>query len=221
MVLLGQNQPWKDKKVPNWTEDDAKIVMLESPWAKSVMPDVKQQAAPMQRQGGGMGRGGVRVGGMGIPTGGRRGGGYPRGGGGGRRQAEAPSALVIRWESALPMREAELKARDTSAPTIGEDHYTLAVYGLPRGVVKPDDKGFVKELAKKAALKRDGKKDLKPASVRVLMRDDGPVVVYLFSRTTELTKNDRRIEFSGEVGTWKFATPFFTDDMVFDGKLEL
>ena len=230
VLLLGQNQPWKDKAIPQWTEDDAKIVMAESPWAKSVTPEVGQaNVSPARRAPGGMGRGGgVRIGGMGIPGGGmgggRRGGmggGYPRGGGQRRQQQQGPSVLVVRWESALPMREAELKARDTAAPTVDDEHYTLAVYGLPRAELSADDKGLEKKLQKKGFLRRDGKKDLQATRVRVLFREDGPVVVYMFPRSTELTRNDRRIEFSGEAGKWKFATPFFTEDMYLAGKLEL
>jgi hypothetical protein len=236
LLTAANGQPWKDKKVPYWTEEDAKLVMTASPWAKSLTPEMSKDSSNGRASPGGMGgrRGGVSVGGIGFPGGmggGRRGGGgggggYPRGGGagpndGGERSSSAPPVLTLRWESALPMREAELKARDTSAPTIDEDHYAIAVYGVPRRMAREDSKKLAAELKKHASLKRDGKKDLKPSSVEVLQREDGPVIVYLFPRTAEITKQDRRVEFFAEIGRLKFAESFFTEDMVFDGRLEL
>ena len=156
--------------------------------------------------------------------GGRRGGGgYPQGGQSSDDNSsygQAP-ALRLRWESALPVREAELKTRDNDAPTIDQDHYAIAVYGVPSKMVSGDEKHVADQLKKKASIKRDGKKDLKPSSVEVLQRDDGPVIVYLFPRTTELTKEDRRAEFDAPVGRLEFSKAFFLDEMTYQGKLEL
>jgi hypothetical protein len=86
------------------------------------------------------------------------------------------------------VREAELKAGDANAPEIDEDHYAIVVYGVP-GRTEVD----AGELKKKASLQRDGKKNFKPSDVQVLRREDGPVIVYLFPRKTEITKADRRV----------------------------
>lgn len=212
--MLAQSQPWKDKPVPAWTEDDARIVMAESPWVKNVTPEGGAAAGPSKakRVGSVLGQmGGVRMGGMGMPRPGR-------GGRTERPREQRASLVTVRWESALPIREAELKARDTSAPTVDDGYYVLAVYGLPRDAVRA---GMEKKLQKAGALRRDGKADLRAARVRVLSREDGPVVVYLFSRSAGITENDRRVEFSGEVSKWKFAAPFFIEDMRFGGKLEI
>jgi hypothetical protein len=227
-VLYAANEPWKDKKVPDWTEDDAKLVMTTSPWAKAVTPDFVRQtnttARPgMGRRGGGIGGISLPGGGMGRPGGGR--GGYPGGRGGGQPRSsgdsQTPPSLTLRWESALPMREAELKAKDTSAPTIDESHYAIAVYGIPRRMISDDSKNATNELKKHAAIKRTGKKDFKPSSVMIMQQENGPVVVYLFPRSTEITKADVRVDFEVEIGRLKIGETFFTEDMVYDGKLEL
>ena len=119
------------------------------------------------------------------------------------------------------MREAELKARDTTAPTIDQGHYAIAVYGVPNRMVNGDPKKLADQCKKEAALKRDGKKDLKPSSVEVLQREDGPVVLYLFPRSTEITAQDRRIEFDAKIGRLELSESFFTEDMRYQGKLEL
>lgn len=233
IAAVGAEDPaWKNKPVPEWTADDAQQVLADSPWAKAVTPSVDRQSQDRQpgygRRGGGIGIGG---GGIGFPGGmGRRGGyggGYPGGGGsgrtddGGNRRGDTPPSLKVRWESALPVREAELKARDTNAPTLAEGQYAIAVYGVPARMVNSDSKSLADQLKKAATIKRDGKKDLKPSSVEVLQREDGPVILYQFPKTKEITAQDRRVEFDAHIGRLQLAQSFYLEDMTYQGKLEL
>jgi len=107
------------------------------------------------------------------------------------------------------------------APTVDENHYAIAVLGVPRNMIKSDARAMENDLKKQALLKRDGKKDIKPSGVKILQRDDGPVIVFFFSRSTEITASDRRVEFDAEIGRLKFGETFYTEDMVYDGKLAL
>lgn len=243
-----QVDAWK-KPVPEWTADDAHQVMTDSPWVKTTTPTMEGSGtqAPRRNSGGGGRRGGgVNIGGVGIGIPGiggmgrPGGGGYPGGGGGypggsrtgsnypddsgngnGRTDPVEPPKLTLRWESALPIREAELRARDVDAPTVDENHYAIAVIGVPRSMIKADTHGMEADLKKQAVLKRDDKKDFKPSSVEILQRDDGPIIVFFFPRSTEITASDRRIEFDAQIGRLKFAEPFFAEDMVYEGKLTL
>src|SRR3954470_22864575 len=194
-LLFAAEQPWKDKQVAQWSEDDAKQVLDDSPWAKSVATEIKRPAnssrgGGMGRgggggmgRGGGMGGGGIGIGGIGIPGmgggGGRRGGmGGGQGGGqdgGSRRSMGEPPTLTVRWESALPIQEAELKTKITNAPTIDEGHYGIAVYGIPTRMGASSD-GKPKP---EGTLTINGKK-VKASSSQILPRDDGQVVVFLF-----------------------------------------
>ncbi|MGH9645352.1 MAG: hypothetical protein ACRD4E_00925 [Bryobacteraceae bacterium] len=248
--LLGDDKPpvdaWK-KPVPEWTVDDAHQVMTDSPWVKTTTPTMEGRANGGQRRNTGGNRGGrgggINVGGIGIGIpgiGGRGGGGYPGGGGGypggsrtggnyptgtsgddGRSEPVTPPKLTLRWESAMPVREAELRERDVDAPTVDENHYAIAVLGVPRNMIQGDTRAMEADLKKQAVLKRDGKKDFKPSSVEILQRDDGPVIVFFFSRSTEISTSDRRVEFDAQIGRLKFNDAFFTEDMVYDGKLAL
>lgn len=235
-LAVAEDQPWKGKQIAEWSADDARQVLTDSPWAKTTRPTIERSMQNSQRRsGGGMGRGGgISMGGVGIglPGMGRRGGmGGPGGGypGGGRRGGtddpgtdyNEPPTLKIRWESAFPVREAELKARDTNAPTLDPDHYAIAVYGVPSRMAGGDSQSLAKQFKKKATIKRDGKKDLKPSSVQVLQREDGPVIVYLFPRSKEITRQDKRIEFGAQIGRLQFTQSFYVDDMNYQGKLEL
>jgi hypothetical protein len=84
-----------------------------------------------------------------------------------------------------------------------------------------DAKSLANQLKKQATIKRDGKKNLKPSSVEVLQRDDGPVIVYLFPRSKEITRQDKRVEFDAKIGRLQLAQSFYVDDMNYQGKLEL
>ena len=241
VALLAEDQadkPWKNKPVPEWTADDAHLVMTDSPWVKTTTPSMDRPAQQRRSGGGGGGGrgGGIGIGGGGIGIGlpggmGRRGGypggnsgsGYPGGSGndGGRTESATPPTLTLRWESALPIREAELKSRDVDAPTVDEDHYAIAVLGVPRNMLDSNTRGMEGDLKKQAVIKRDGKKDFKPSSVEILQRDDGPIILYLFPRSTEISTSDRRVEFDAQIGRLKFAEPFFTEDMEYNGKLTL
>jgi len=233
-AFAADDPAWKTKQIPEWSADDAQQVLSDSPWAKAVTPSLSRTANDGERSpGGGRRRGGIGIGfpgGGGIgryPGGGYPGGGYPGGGsrrtddGAGRTDGSQPPALKVRWESALPVREAELKARDTTAPTLEEGQYAIAVYGVPSRMANADSKSLSDQLKKQAALKRDGKKDLKPSNVEILQREDGPVIVYLFPRSKEITQQDRRVEFEAHIGRLEFSQAFFLDDMVYQGKLEL
>lgn len=229
--IAADDAPWKAKQIPEWSEDDAKDVLADSPWVKSFTPTMKSQQNNGSRPGGMRGMGGLGGIGIGIPgmggMGGRRGmggGGYPGGGNpsdNGRSRDEAAPRVTLRWESAMPVRTAELKIHDNDAPTLDDKHYAIAVYGIPDRMLVGDTKKLQEQLKGKASIKRDGKKDFKPSSVEVIERPDGPVVVYMFPMTNEITKGDRRLEFDADIGRLELTQSFFTEDMVWQGKLEL
>jgi hypothetical protein len=104
---------------------------------------------------------------------------------------------------------------------VDQDHYAIAVYGISSKVVKDDSKKFADRLKAQAAIKRDTKADLKPSSVEIMLRDDGPVILYLFPRSVEITWRDHQIVFDAQVGNLKIKQAFEADDMRFHGTLEL
>jgi hypothetical protein len=65
-----------------------------------------------------------------------------------------PDAVVVRWESALPVRAAERKTGETNVPTVDSDHYAIVVYDIPT----PKRWNLANELKGIVFLKRDTKK---------------------------------------------------------------
>ena len=42
VLFAASDQPWKDKKIAEWNEEDAKVIVSDSPWAKTAYPTIKE-----------------------------------------------------------------------------------------------------------------------------------------------------------------------------------
>jgi len=225
--VTAADQIWKSKPAAQWTEEEARQVLASSPWAKEVRAVVTRRLTEEQLREGGQ---------MGQPTGVGNEGVDPKGSGpkvslnvfsgpGGDdrslRSLPRPIVLKVRWESALPVRIAELKAHMVEPPTLGVDGYRIAVYGIPGGGFKGDPKDLGKPLMSLAALKREGKKDVRPVSVEVFQPEDGIVVVYRFPLSAEISRKDVQVRFEALIGRIVVAQNFELSEMEFMGKLEL
>jgi hypothetical protein len=212
-----QDLSWKDKPIQQWTVDDAKQVLTDSPWVKVITPQNVRDLSPDERREGGnmeasVGHG-VGLAGIGVL--------------GPRRQAEAlerahykptPNAVVVRWESAQPVRSAEQKVGETDVPAVDEDHYAIVVYDI----LTPKRYNLARELKGISYLKRDNKKDIKPSHVEILRKDDGTAtIVYLYPRKVEITKKDIRLLFVAQIGRLFVSQYFYTGQMQLQGQLEL
>jgi hypothetical protein len=217
-VLIAVEPAWKTKQVPQWDEEDARQVLTNSPWAKTVVAGVIPELTPAQRRDGG------------APGGGKGGGlkaleGITLMGSGGRPRkpentSNARTTVTLRWESAFPIRAAEMKAHELGAPDLEGNEYALAVYQVPG--LKADEKTLAGELKRIAVLKRDGKKDLKPSRVEIFPQAGGlTIVVYLFPRSGEITIADERVEFVAQIGRLYLTQYFYPAQMEFQGKLAL
>jgi len=217
VLLIAADPAWKDKPLPQWSVEDAKQVLTDSPWVKVVTPqNIRDLSPDERREGGNMEAGigkGVGLAGLGIL--------------GPRRQAEAiarahykptPNAVVVRWESARPVRAAEQEAGETDVPNVDSDHYAVVVYDI----LTPKRYNLANELKGIAFIKRDAKKNLKPSHVEIIRQDDGTAtIVYLFPRSVEITKKDGRLEFVAQIGRLFVSQFFYTWQMELQGELEL
>ena len=219
--VLSADDTWKTKRAADWTEAETKQVLTDSPWGVMVTPEIKKVN---ERQPGN--RGGLNVGGLGagIPGAVRHPHGQPTQDPNASSDQAGPESgltLNVRWESALPIREAELKARETAAPDVDENHYAIAVYGLPTRLAKPDAQSLGDHLKGQASIKREGQKELKPTGVQVIQRENDLVIVFLFPRTKEITMKDSRAEFEAQIGPYQITQSFHIDEMIYQGKTEL
>jgi hypothetical protein len=216
LVALADDPSWKNKPVDRWDKDESKQVLTDSPWVKNVELQWVRDLSPDERREGGnmeasVGRG-VGIAGTGLL--------------GPRRQAEAiarahekpdPGKVVVRWESARPVRGAEQKLGDTEAPELEGDYYAIAVYNMPT----PKRWNLANELKGIATLKRDGKKDLKPSRVLILRKDDGLATLVYFFKRVEIARRDGYVLFEAQIGRLFVGQAFTLQDMQIQGQLEL
>jgi hypothetical protein len=224
VLLSGSIPSWEQKTIPQWDDQDAKQVLADSPWVKSVKLERVRDLSKFERRDGGNMSAGIppyvglfwldlsALGGLFGPS-------NNEGLGMGLTSHLRPELgnVVVRWESALPVRAAEMKAGEVSAPVWQGDYYAIAVYDVP----PPFRWNLANELKGIAFLKRDKKKDLKPSRVLILPRDNGLVTaVYLFSRSAEIATNDSNVRFVAQIGRLFVSQFFFPEDMQFQGKAE-
>ncbi|MCZ2150636.1 MAG: hypothetical protein LC126_23040 [Bryobacterales bacterium] len=241
----GSGQFWNDKPPAEWSADEIDRLISKPPWAKEATLAYRAGGTdqggydPQGPMGGGRtGGGGLGLpGGIGFPgggMGGRRGGmggpggmGYPggrRGTGGGRSQAK----VLVRWETAQPVREALKK----DLPEGASGHYILSLNGLPfRGneETRAEDAGSDGERPRDRMLERlRQNSQLLPkdrAAIfpdRVERADLGNAVLLFFPRGDKpLTEQDKEVTFQSAAGPSTLKVKFSLRDMLYHGELAL
>ena len=125
--LAAADRVWESKPATQWTEEDARQILADSPWSVPTKAVITRRLTEEQLREGGQ---------MGQPRGIGNEGVDPKGsgpkfspnilsgpGGGDRspRSLPQPITLQLRWESALPVRLAELKSHEIEPPTLQGD----------------------------------------------------------------------------------------------------
>ena len=170
-------------------------------------------------------------GGLGPPSGGPGGGGFDLGG---RRPAARrgppPINVTVRWASALPVKQAIIRARyrgdfeeseqDKQLLNMKDEQYVVLLSGLPsrmaRGLQRSTDR--IKQMT---VLHRKKKDPIAAASVEVLPRDQFVEIFMFFPRDDGITLEDKDVELRTQVGPFKIKRKFRLKKMVFKDKLEL
>lgn len=206
---------WRTKPLDQWTAADSTRFLIDSPWAHTVTPAWLRDLSPGERRDSGdwdasTGKG---VGIAGLFTNAAAADAIKRA----HLKPPAPP-VVIRWESALPVRAAEVKAGESGIFDLPGDEYAIAVYNMQ----VPDKWRIEAELKGVSFLRRDKKKDFHPNRVQITRNADGTAtVLYLFPRSTEITAKDGHVTFVAQVGRLFLAQDFYMAQMQLDGRMEI
>lgn len=163
ILLIAADPSWKTRPIPNWTRDDARQILTDSPWARNIQAALTRRLNEdeLRENSGDMGQPrGIGYDGVGtaqvrpklnIPT--------------VLNKIYAPPPaesvpLLIRWENALPVRAAELRFGEIAPATLEGDGYRIAVYGIPGPLPKGDPTSLGAPLKLVADLNRGGKRML-------------------------------------------------------------
>jgi hypothetical protein len=218
VLLLAGGPAWQSKPVAQWNENDAKQLLHASPWVKHASVNLLFQPSEDQLRAGGNMGGGKGVGLESLELTNLVGGG-PRHS---NSITKKPGYLVVRWESASPVRQAESKLEDSTAPGWDGEYYAIAIYGVPVDAGRLDEPGRGGEMKRLGVLKRDGMKDVRAAKVEITPSANGlATVLYLFPRSAAIAVEEKRVEFAAQIGRMYVAQYFYPKEMQFQGKLDL
>jgi hypothetical protein len=214
---LCAEHPWQSRPYADWSEREARQVLSDSSWAKLAEARLSTPpgfSAPGNHNPLGDGIHGS-VGGT-IGTYGTRGVDGEMGAG---SREPAPSAIstpvTVRWESALPVRQAEIKLHQ-DAQNAEEPVYVIAILGLPREIEIYNPQ----KLRSRAFLKVKGRKRIAAGDVKIVMSEDKPVVLLFFPKTQRIVAADKEIEFTIN-GVLELRQKFTLKEMIYLSDLEL
>jgi len=236
---------WIAKPFTEWSEKDAQKMLENSPWSKTVSIAMGSGAPMMDNSRmGSSGRG--SMGEIGQPGGGAAsddamagaGGGGGRGGrnrGGGdasERGSVQSATVVVRWATALPVRQAAMKLKYGSEAATSpeskkvleaqENVYAVVISGVGRGMMgMGTSEALKKELLERTALLVKGKEDIKAVDVQMARGARGNDLVFVFPKKAEITLDDKEVEFATKFESLSLKQKFRLKDMMFDGKLSL
>jgi hypothetical protein len=235
---LGAADFWQTKKFTEWDQKEVVKILKDSPWSHTFTVETK-------RSGGGgssRGMGGGNMGGMGGGGGrGGRGGGMGGGNMGGMGntgnmgnmgndrppQTSGSATVLMRWTSALPVKQAFARAQygDEAADNPDakrsfdkqETQYVCTLVGLPRNMVKKGD-----QMKNAAVLKVKGQDPIAAENANAEMKDNGVIVLTLyFPKDHPLKAEDGEMALELKLGSKTVTQKFKLKSMVYNGKLEI
>ncbi len=199
------------KPYTEWADKDLQKMIKDSPWAHTISVPSNGPVMGIEAGGGG-GRGGGGGGDAPVP---------------GMREPE----VVVRWQSAMPIRQAVVRLRfgaeaakaDEAQKYLAKEQttYELVLSG-PMGAYlrgKPED--IAKTLSDVTFLTSKDKGAIKPTSIQVGKPGPAMDVLIDFPRTMPYTLDDKEVEFSTKLGNTTIKNKFRLKDMVVSGKLEM
>ncbi len=227
--MLAFGADWKEGEFPQWPENRVLKLLTDSPWAKPRTVPLqwhKQEDRPFtykdvpgadhsqDRPGGGT-IGGSPVGGI------------------GKAKAKLPDQayLIVRWASALPVRQATAlyKQRDEKldvsklpelvgqAPT----EYVVEIFGAPAMLAHRGVESVEAVARNGTVLKSKSGRIWKPSRVKVTTNGDTLGILIYFPRTQAITAADKELEFRADLQILLVEERFKLGAMQYGGALEL
>ena len=238
-AVLSAADVWEVKPFQDWTDKDLRKVVNNSPWARQTLavlgnatsnpPGTNAQPTVSDASSNdtsvtsaGRGAGGTE------PM-----GGTPRDFGRGP-EAVQPSGIpvIIRWHSALPLRQAQMRGKyGKEAATSPEAQrflaqdpaiYVVGVAGLGGSIVSAGAGDQAKQnIAQKTTLRVKGKDPLRPIAVDFVPNGSAVDVLIGFPRAMPIKLEDQEVELVSQIGSATVRCRFRLKEMVVRGKREL
>jgi len=198
---------WNEKMPSDWTDAEIHQLLNQSPWAKegSISDTTQRGSLGPTAAGGG---GGERSRAKSLST-------TPKGDRPVNVGPQVTWKAMVRWESALPIRE----ALNRGAPGKLPEDYILNVFGEVPGVDPDSGYAILKDnttLEHKGDQIKLNRVELAPGNS---LSEAG--TLFYFSRLLALKPEDKEVTFTTKLGPLKVKCKFTLKDMLYRGNLEL
>lgn len=207
---------WTKRKFPDWSTSDIQKILTDSPWARPVLIPAATLEAVSEEFRAACSRCEVKTGTPAVNT------------GSDTRLAE-PLQVIVRWHSALPVKQALVKLRFGDEVSTAEEAaaylaaqesaYVVGIWGLPAEALPSDNTG----LKAGAFLKLKGRAPVQASDGQAAVEGDKARVLLYFPRTADnqITLADGQVEVNLKLGPLHIRRGFKLKDMVYEGRLEL
>lgn len=224
-LALCARERWSSKDYTQWSAEEINRILTDSPWATQVsasfgIPQREEEHAVIPPPAASTeNMGGTRA----------AADGWWNVGAGRNIDDSAPRLPVtVRWDSALPVRQALLRSRAGDHREAGDSNdilsqpekdYIITVIGLVASHQSREGDRVEKELMGAARLVRTGKALIRPEKV-TLDASIGAIQVF-FPRTDAISVDDKEVTFELQFGSIKVVKKFRLKAMTYKGRLEL
>lgn len=218
---------WDRKKSAEWTEEEVRRILTDSPWARVTAVPLKLEkpgergpatwkdipgAGPTLPDSAPGGMIGSPVGGIGAP----------------KPKLPQQAQIVVRWASALPVRQALGRHKHPDDPDEArrfaereESFYVLEVLGVPSLVAYRGPELIQTELHRSSYLRTKTGRLLRPDSTYVAVQGLFLGITIRFPKSPPVTLKDGWVECGGRTEPFEFRQRFELRRMMYGGRLEL
>lgn len=216
---------WNSRKFPDWSEHTVERILTDSPWTRPItihmdwvsrddrLTDYKQIPGASHQW---PNPGGSPVGGIGT----------------GKVSGPPDRAdILVRWASALPVRQATAlyKQRDEKMQSISVNQlvpplpsdYVVELYGVPSEIAHRGTASVQAIARGSARLKLQTGRVLEPTRVEAIVHAGNMEILVHFSRNEPILVTDREVEFSVDMQIFSVKEKFRLAPMRYQGDLEL
>ena len=212
-------QFWERESASDWSDSEVEELLTDSPWSHGVMvnsPDTSLAGRVGGLSGGVVGAGAGSRAGVGAAGGGVGGAGAGNLGGGSFLGLAARTRMIVRWASALPVRQAAARRDGAPVPDREEPNYRVTVAGIPRALA---EELVSLDAVRDATTLRVGSRDERsPIDILVGYEGEQLAIDWYFSRDDPIVAADGEIEFVTQLGPVSIERTFDLSDMTLDGQ---
>ena len=136
--------------------------------------------------------------------------------------------ISVSWQSALPMRQANVRTKMNHAGEVPEDakqyldgedsDYVILISGMPQSIAREALSNQAK--VKKSYIKA-GKREIPVSGIGTAQRGRNMDILMKFSKAEPIRIEDGEVEVDAKLGMFEVKKKFKLKEMVFNGKLAL